>query len=279
MNIAQEFAKSKLSKRAFAKKKKMPESTLRGILNRERTDGNVLFISDLHAPYHHQDSLPFLAKLNDDYEFSRIINVGDELDHHAISFHDSDPDLDSAGVELNKGRAVMHELYDMFPQMDLMESNHGSLAYRKAMHHGIPRGLILEYKDAIFGEKNKDGTIHRPDNRGDGWNWHKSLTIDNNGKRVRIVHGMSVSTRRNVEQSGMCFVQGHHHSVSELVFHGTPDVLNWGMTIGCLINDEALAFAYNKNTIKRPVIGCGAIIDGEPRLLPMNLDNNGRWTG
>jgi hypothetical protein len=41
------------------------------------------------------------------------------------------------------------------------------------------------------------------------------------------------------------------------------------MTIGCLIDDASLAFAYNKNTLKRPIIGCGAILDGQPKLLPM----------
>jgi hypothetical protein len=90
---------------------------------------------------------------------------------------------------------------------------------------------------------------------------------------------MSVSTRRNVEQAGLCFVQGHHHGTFELLYHGTPESLNWGLTIGCLIDDSSLAFAYNKNTIKRPVIGCGGLVDGEPRLFPMPLKRGGRWNG
>ncbi len=94
-----------------------------------------------------------------------------------------------------------------------------------------------------------------------------------------FTHGMSISTRRNVEQCGMCFVQGHHHGTFEVIYNGTPDALNWGMSVGCLIDDHQLAFAYNKNTLKRPVIGCGAIIDGQPRLLPMVMAKGGRWTG
>ena len=83
---------------------------------------------------------------------------------------------------------------------------------------------------------------------------------------------------RNVEQMGCCFVQGHYHGLFELVYNGTPHALNWGMTVGCLIDDESLAFAYNKNTLKRPVLGCGGIIDGKPVLFPMILRRGGRWS-
>ena len=32
-----------------------------------------------------------------------------------------------------------------------------------------------------------------------------------------------------------------------------------------------LAFAYNKNTLKRPIIGCGAILDGQPKAAADDL--------
>ena len=240
----------------------------------------ILLISDLHTPYHHIDSFSFLKELHKKYKFRRIINVGDELDGHAMSFHDSDPNLDSAGIELQKGRECLWELWKMFPVMDLLESNHGSLAYRKAKHHGIPRHLILDYNDAVFAERAKNGDLVRPGNRGLGWKWHPSLIVPlKDGRKLKVIHGMSVNTRRNVEQAGMCYAQGHFHSQFEIIYHGTPDFLNFGMTIGCLIDDESLAFAYNKNSMKRPVIGCGGIIDGEPKLFPMVLNKNKRWNG
>lgn len=241
---------------------------------------NILFISDLHCPYQHPDALLFLAALKKKYDFRRVIGLGDELDYHAMSFHDHDPDLDSAGRELERGREVLWELWRLFPLIDWVHSNHGSMAYRKALHNGMPRHLLLDYRDAIFGEKSKSGRVSRPGARGTGWTWDHTLTLDlGNGKRCKIHHGMSVSTRRNVEQAGMCFVQGHHHGTFEIVYHGTPDALNWGITAGCLIDDEALAFSYNKNTIKRPIIGCAGLIDGNPKLFPMALAKGGRWTG
>ena len=74
---------------------------------------SILVISDTHIPYHHKDLIPFLAAIKKFYKPDRVVHIGDELDKHALSFHDSDPDLPSAGDELKislpyiKARAVM----------------------------------------------------------------------------------------------------------------------------------------------------------------------------
>ena len=41
------------------------------------------------------------------------------------------------------------------------------------------------------------------------------------------------------------------------------------LKVGCLINMKSLAFEYNKLQKSRPVIGTGVIIDGLPKLIPM----------
>ena len=38
-------------------------------------------------------------------------------------------------------------------------------------------------------------------------------------------------------------------------------------------------FLVGKNTHKRPMIGWGAILDGQPKLLPMILEKVGRCNG
>ena len=96
----------------------------------EHDNSRILFLSDMHIPYHHQDTLPFLKMLKDRYNPTRVICLGDETDKHALSFHDSDPDLMSAGDELRAALPVIAELHDMFPQMDLVDSNHGSMVWR-----------------------------------------------------------------------------------------------------------------------------------------------------
>ena len=63
----------------------------------------ILIISDLHEPYSHTDSFAFLEAIKKKYKPERVVCIGDELDYHALSFHDSDPDLPNASKELELG--------------------------------------------------------------------------------------------------------------------------------------------------------------------------------
>lgn len=227
-------------------------------------NSRVLFISDMHIPYHHPDLIAFLKHLKAKYNPTRIICLGDELDKHALSYHDSDPDLPSAGDELRKSLPVIAELFKMFPTMDIIESNHGSLVWRKAKTFGIPKHYIKSYNDVL----GVDG----------GWKWSFDLTITlPNGQKCYIHHGKSSDVIKLSQQMGMCAIQGHYHESFKVDYWGNPNGLFWAMQCGCLIDDDALAFSYNNVNIKRPVIGTGLIIDSQPVLEPMLLDSNGRW--
>lgn len=224
---------------------------------------SVLIISDMHYPYNHPDIIAFLTALKRKYKFDRIISVGDELDYHAISFHDSDPDLMSAGDELKTSIARLKPIYKLFPKMDLVESNHGSLVYRKQKTHGLPRNVIKSYRDVLEAPK--------------GWRWHDDLIIDTPQGKVYICHGRSADILKLSMSMGMSCIQGHYHEKFEVRYWGNKLGLYFGMIVGCLIENSSLAFAYNKLNLKRPVIGCGGIINGLPKLFPMILDKNGRW--
>lgn len=228
-------------------------------------NSRVLLISDLHIPYHHQDALAFLGHLKEKYNPTRVICLGDELDKHALSYHDSDPDLPSAGDELRKSLPVVAELHKMFPKMDIIESNHGSLVWRKAKTFGIPKHYIKGYNDVL--------------GVGDGWKWSFDLTITlPNGQKCYIHHGKTSNVIKLSQQMGMCAIQGHFHESFKIDYWGNPNGLFWAMQCGCLIDDDALAFSYNNVNIKRPVIGTGVIVNGQPILEPMILDDNGRWS-
>jgi len=76
----------------------------------------VLIISDLHAPYYHRDTIPFLTAIKKIFKPSRIILTGDEADYHCLSFHDSDPDLPfSPSAELEKTIEKLEPIYKLFP--------------------------------------------------------------------------------------------------------------------------------------------------------------------
>jgi len=224
----------------------------------------ILVISDLHVPYHHPDTFDFLKALHKKYKFTRAVSVGDECDKHALSFHDSDPDLPSAGDELQATIKAMQPLYKLFPKLDLVDSNHGSMAMRKALHHSIPKKYIRAYGDVIDAPK--------------GWKWHNDLTFKvPGGEEVYVCHGLSSNIMKVVAQRGLCIIQGHYHTLASIGYLGNPNHLLWGLQVGCSINSKALAFAYDRLNVSRPIISHGGIIDGHPRLFPMVMNSRGRW--
>lgn len=241
----------------------------------------VLFISDMHAPYHHPDTIAFLQALNDKYCFDRVIHIGDELDYHAASFHSTEPEALGALDELTAGQKVLFELERLFPELDIIESNHGSMPYRKAAKGGLPGQAVSPARDIIFGFDDGNGGIYRPENVGDGWFWHKSLTINvpNQEKAIYIAHQISSNTGLALQKTHTNVVQGHYHSAGNIMYQATPTGTLFGMTLGCLIDDQAVSFAYAKLQPLRPIIGCGAIIEGVPVLFPMFRDKDNRWTG
>lgn len=230
-------------------------------------NSRILVIPDLHFPFCHPDSLDFLHKVKKKLEPTRVICLGDELDYHAMSFHDSDPDLESSGRELVLALGYIDTLHELFPQMDLLESNHGSMAYRKAKHHGVPRYVMKSYNDVL------GISVH-------DYRWHDRLVVRlPNGQMCCFVHTLGADVLRASQSIGMSLVQGHHHSSFEIRYWQNHDQLNFAITSGCLVDDKSLAFAYNKLQIKRPIMGVTFIENSIPALIPMVTGDDNRWVG
>lgn len=227
---------------------------------------SILVIPDQHAPYHHPDALDFLIHVASLVQPDLVINLGDELDYHALSFHDSDPNLDSAGVELEKGKAWLQQLASVFPKQFVCDSNHGSLAFRKAKHHGMPVQLIRSYREVIF-----------PDGGGEGWVWAESWRINTPGGEVMFKHQPSGDIVGDAAHNQCNLMCGHHHGKFSVEYSASSKFLYWGAYSGCLIDKDAMAFAYGKLHRNKPIIGCTVIIDGVPVLYPMRLNSKGRW--
>lgn len=232
--------------------------------DRKEDNSRILFISDLHIPYHHPDSFDFLRYLKDKYKPTRVICLGDELDKHSLSYHESDPDLYSAGHELEVSIAFIQELEEIFPKMDILESNHGSLVWRKAKTNGIPKHYIKSYNDVL--------------GVGKDWCWHFDMTLNlPDGTQCYVHHGKASDVLKLSQQMGMSAVQGHYHTDLGARYWANPNGLYFGMQCGCLIDRESYAFAYSNVNIKKQLIGTGLIIDSLPVIEPMVLDENGRW--
>jgi len=232
-------------------------------------NSRILVIPDQHAPYQHVDTIPFLIDVAAAVKPTRVINLGDETDGHALSMHDSDPNLDSAGAELTQAKRFIQDLAAVFPVMDICHSNHGSLIYRRAYKFGIPLEYIKSYRDILF-----------PDGGGDGWSWKDKVTLTlPNGDKTIFQHMSGGDIFANAAPERANLVQGHEHGKYDLQYLANGDILYWAATCGCLIDKDALAFAYGKNFPKKPLIGCSAIVDSQMIHIPMPLDRAGRYTG
>lgn len=241
------------------------DQTSRKYVDNDTVYNRLLIISDTHIPYHHPDLIPFLEAIKRKYRPDGVVHIGDEVDKHAMSFHDSDPDLPSAGDELEEAISYLTELYELFPKVMLVDSNHGSMVYRKGKHHGIPRKYLRDYGDVLEAPK--------------GWTWDYELNLRCGDNHVKFRHQFSKNALAAARQLACCVVQGHHHTTFDIQYSANSDRLIWAMTVSCLIDDDALAFNYNKVPVARPIIGCGIILDGLPQLIPMVLSKGGRWIG
>lgn len=224
----------------------------------------ILVISDLHIPYQHRDAFAFLAAVKKKYKPTVVISSGDEVDFHAMSFHDSDPNLPSAGDELKRAIKEMKKLYKLFPVCTVVESNHGSMVLRKALASGIPDAVIKGYNDILEAPR--------------GWKWVFDTIIKTPLGSVYFHHSRGKALK-TAQSYGLSHVCGHHHESFDIQYWSTPDKLMFGMTVGCLVDKGSLALAYNKTNLKRPILGVGVIINGIPELVPMVLNKNGRWNG
>jgi predicted phosphodiesterase len=225
----------------------------------------ILVVSDMHLPYQHKDSIKFLKEIKKEFKPDTTISIGDLLDQHALSFHDSSPELYSAGHELDKAKEYVKELESVFPKLIEVDSNHSSMIYRRALKHGLPRAYLKDYGDFLETKK---------------WKWVDDLTLTmSNGQRCFFTHGRSADVLKVSQTMGMSAVQGHYHTKFVISWWANPDNLFFGMNVGCLIDQKSMAFNYAKNFRTRFIIGCGIIINGIPRLLPMVLNKKGDWIG
>lgn len=228
----------------------------------------IMVVGDLHAPYTHPDAIEFLRHVRDSYRPDMVIQVGDETDGHAISFHDSDPNLDSAGVELEKAKLVLEEVHELFPNLLVCDSNHGSLVYRRAKAHGLPVQFIKKYRDILF-----------PEHGAPGWSWADAWVLNTPLGLVRFQHQVSGDFMLNASHERTSLVLGHEHGRFEVQYAASSSALYFGAYAGCLIDKDSMAFAYGKLHRKKPILGCMVITDGCPQLIPMLMNGEGRWVG
>jgi len=227
----------------------------------------VLVIPDLQVPFEHPDALAFVKAVANKYKPGVVVNVGDEIDHHALGDWDHDPDGLGAGDELKLAIKKLQAWYKSFPKMKVCESNHTSRIFRRAYKHGIPRAYLRDYREFLQAPK--------------GWQWADKWDIDG----IRYEHGDAISgggkmasfqlPLKNMKST----VFGHFHSWAGIQYWANSEYLLYGFNVGCLIDRHAYAFNYGKLLKDKPILGVGLINKGVPTFIPMQLNRKGRWIG
>lgn len=226
----------------------------------------ILVIPDLHAPFVHRDALAFVKRLQREFDTDTTVFLGDEIDSHAVSNYQSDPDGDSAGREMEKAIEELKPWYEAFPKAYVCASNHTMRPWIKMASAGLPRRMQPKIREVLGAP--------------DGWRWAEHWRIGN----VVYEHGDAIqggefphatAMKRNLVST----IIGHHHGRFAVEWHRTPHRMVFGMALGCLIDETSYAFAYGRKSKVKPILGAGVVLNGQPVICKMLLTPSGRWRG
>ena len=218
----------------------------------------VGIIGDQHYPYHLEGYAQWCTDIFDQWDVDTVVHIGDLIDHHGLSFHDSEPLLKGVTGEWIDAREQLQEMYDLFPNVTLIEGNHDLIPARQLRKIGMEPNIFMRPLKEIY---------EMPA----GWDVVNEHVIDDvlyhHGHTATGVNGF----RKDCETRMRCTVSGHNHSNAGISATATDQELVWGMAVGCGVDHKHLAFAYGKHFAKKPVVACGVVIDGEPHVEYMNL--------
>ncbi len=226
---------------------------------------SYLILSDLQIPFEHQKAFEFCKYLKRHYkvENQNVICIGDEVDQYWGGMYKKNPDMGHTPTrELQAAREQLKPWYDLFPELKLCDSNHGSRWLRKALDAEIPSELIRKNREIMACP--------------DSWRWQKKWIIEGSKRRFLAEHGDDWGGQRcHIEAAlfnGMSTVMGHHHSKADIAFINTGMQHMWACVSGCLIDFEQYAFEYARRFKFKPVIGTTVITHGGaiPFFHPMN---------
>ena len=228
---------------------------------RKRNPGEVVgIVGDIHAPYTLPGYLEFCQETFERHEVNRVILAGDVIDNHALSFHDSEPILKGARGEMLHAQEVLEPWFRAFDEVEITEGNHDIIPARQIKKLGMDPGVYLRSNAEIYG--------YPP-------GWKEVEYVFSNG--VLYHHGYTATPDFGYAKDArtrMCnTVTGHAHGNFGVGYTANDTKLVWGMGVGCGIDRRSMAFAYGKHFKKKPIIGCGVVLDDGmlPVCFPMNL--------
>ena len=206
----------------------------------------VLVIGDLHCPFDLDKYLEFCKSLKKKYNTNETVFIGDVIDNHYSSYHETDPDGFSGGQELELAVKKVAKWHKAFPKATVIIGNHDRMIMRKAFSSSIPKIWIKDYND-VLGTK--------------GWDWQDRIVIDG----VQYIHGEGGTARTRCKADLMSTVQGHLHTQAYTEWVVGANYKVFGMQVGTGIDFDQYAFGYAKRG-KKPAVGAGIVLNGQTAI-------------
>lgn len=216
-------------------------------------DKRVLVIGDLHEPFCLNGYLSHCKKIQEKYNCNEVVFIGDVVDNHYSSYHETDADGLGGGDELDAAINRLSRWVEAFPKAYVTIGNHDRIISRKAQTGGIPKRWIKSYNEVL---------------NAPNWDFVESVVLDN----VLYQHGEGGTARTKMRKELISTVQGHLHVQGYIDFQVGRNYKIFGMQVGCGIDRESYAMAYGRN-YGRPFISCAVVLDNGklPILEPMDL--------
>ncbi len=212
---------------------------------------NILVVGDLHAPFIKKGYLEFCINMREKYRCGTIVFIGDIIDNHYGSYHETDPDGDGGGVELLKAIEEVQKWHDVFPEAVVTVGNHDMIPNRKAFSSGTSKRWVKSIGEVL---------------QTSGWKYVEEVVLNN----ILFTHGMGQMARNRMLGNMQSVVQGHYHSRSSIEYSVGIGHRFFAMQVGCGVDRKAYAFAYGRN-FPKPHINVGVIAKGTPILEYMEL--------
>jgi len=223
----------------------------------------ILVISDLHEPSSRRGALDFCRDLRRRYKTDHTVFIGDVTDWHSISFHAHHPEMPGPKDEYELAYKAIQKWRKAFPKADVVLGNHDRRVIRLAESVKIPAKFLRNYRD-IWNTPN--------------WNWVDDIIYDD----VYFSHGDGVGSGlypafNLVRKMGLSCTIGHHHAAGGTKWLVNPLRRMFGLDVGSLIDDKAMAFAYGSRIVLRSVLSAAVIIDGVPNHIVMPVGKGEKY--
>jgi len=207
-----------------------------------KDENRILVIGDLHCPFDLEEYFDFCKEAYAKYNCNKVVFIGDVVDNHFSSYHETDSDGLGGADELDLAIKRLKRYYKEFPIADVIIGNHDRMIMRKAQTSAIPSKWIKSYKEVLEVPT---------------WNFVERVVYDD----VQYIHGEAGTARIKSRADMLSTVQGHLHTQAYTEYTVGRRFKIFGTQVGCGIDFDSYAMAYAKAG-KKPAVGVAIILGG-----------------